>query len=111
MATRIEPLLRRNIFATEDEAIRELVREYVLRQIISLQEELKQFERKHGMNFKQFNKYLHERSVLLEKKSLPAEQLQALNVSIMQDEDDWLEWKAVCEMLENWLGLQQETDS
>ena len=111
MTTRIEPLLRRNIFATEDEAIQELAREYVLRQITALQEDLKRFEHKHGMNFQQFNKYLHERSVLLEKKSLPAEQLQALSASIMLDEDDWLDWKAARELLESWLGLQRETEA
>jgi hypothetical protein len=26
----------------------------------------------------------------------------------MQEEDDWLEWKASKEMLENWLGVRQE---
>jgi hypothetical protein len=26
----------------------------------------------------------------------------------MQEEDDWLEWKASKEMLESWLGLRQE---
>jgi len=111
MITQIEPLLKRNIFATEDEAIHELVREYVLRQIVLLQEDLKRFERKHGMSFQQFNKYLHERSILLKEKKLSAEQLQALNISIMQDEDDWLDWKVAREMLENWLGLQQETEA
>jgi hypothetical protein len=29
----------------------------------------------------------------------------------MQDEDDWLDWKVAREMLENWLGLQQETEA
>jgi len=26
----------------------------------------------------------------------------------MQEEDDWLDWKAARELLENWLGLRQE---
>jgi len=108
MTTHVEPLIRRNIFASEEEAIQELVRDYVLRQMTVLQEEVLQFERKYGMNYQQFNQYLHERSTLLEKKALPTGQLQTLNAAVMQEEDDWLDWKAAREMLENWLGLRQE---
>ena len=108
MTTHVEPLIRRNIFASEEEAIQELVRDYVLRQLDILQNEIHQFERKYGMNFQQFKQYLHERSALLEKKALPTGQLQTLNEALMQEEDDWLDWKETREMLENWLGLRQE---
>jgi len=109
MTTQVEALIKRNIFASEEEAISELVRDYVLRQMTVLQDGVLQFERKYGMNFQQFNQYLHERSLLLEKKALPTEQLQTLNVAVMQEEDDCLDWKAAREMLENWLGLRQES--
>jgi hypothetical protein len=108
MTTQVDLLIKRNIFASEEEAISELVREYILRQVDTLQTEIHQFERKYGMNYQQFHQYLHERAVLLEKKSLPANQLEALNVAVMQEEDDWLDWKAARELLENWLGLRQE---
>jgi len=108
MITPVEALIKRNIFASEEEAIEELVRDYVLRQVDVLQTNTHRFEQKYGMDFQQFQQYLHERSVLLENKSLPAEQLEALNVAIMQEEDDWLDWKAALEMLENWLGLRNE---
>jgi hypothetical protein len=108
MSAQVEALIKRNIFASEEEAIRELVRDYVLRQTSVLQEEILQFERKYGMNFQQFNQYLHARSKLLEQKSLPAERLQALNAALMLEEDDWLDWKSARELLENWLGLRQE---
>ena len=65
----IEPLIRKKIFNTEEEAIRELTREYILRQIAALRRQIGRFERKHGMRFQQFSDYLHERSVLLEKVS------------------------------------------
>ncbi|GAB4527956.1 MAG: hypothetical protein Kow0063_03770 [Anaerolineae bacterium] len=104
----IEPLIRRKIFNTEEEAIRELLREYILRQIGALQQEVSHFEQKHGMRFQQFSEYLHERSVLLEKGDFSAAQRQALGQAVMQEEDDWLEWKAAQEMLESWLGLRQE---
>ena len=73
-----------------------------------LQDNIHQFEQKYGMDFQQFQQYLHERSVLLENKSLPAEQLEPLSAAIMQEEDDWLDWKAARDMLENWLGLRNE---
>ena len=104
----MEPLIRRKVFATEEEAVRSLLRGYVLRQIDALRRELARFERKYGMRFEQFVEYLHGRSVLLEEGEFSAEQRQALGQAIMREEDDWLDWKASREMLESWLGLRQE---
>ena len=108
ISTTIEPLIKRKIFDTEEEAIRELLREYVLRQIAALQQQVDRFEQKYGMHFQQFGEYLHERSMLLESVDLSLEQRQVLSRAIMQEEDDWLDWKAAWEMLESWLGLRQE---
>jgi hypothetical protein len=108
MTSQVEALIKRKLFASEEDAIQELVRDYVLRQMAVLQEGVLQFETKYGMNFQQFTQYLHERSVLLEKKALPAKQLKTLNAAVMQEEDDCLDWKAARELLENWLGLRQE---
>jgi len=104
----IEPLIKKKIFSTEEEAIHELTREYILRQIDTLRRKAGRFERKYGMRFQQFSEYLHERSVLLEKSNLPAEQRQKLSQAIMQEEDDWLDWKAVKEMMESWIGVRRE---
>ena len=104
----MEPLIRRRVFVTEEEAVRSLLRQYVLQQVGALQRELARFERKYGMQFEQFAEYLHERSVLLEESELPTEQRQVLGQAIMQEEDDWLDWKVAREMLESWLGLRQE---
>lgn len=104
----IKPLIKRRIFTTEEEAMRELLSDYILRKVMALRRELGRFERKYGMHFDRFGAYLHERSVLLETGSLSPEQRQTLGQSIMQEEDDWLDWKAAKEMLESWLGLEQE---
>ena len=104
----MEPLIRRRVFVTEEEAVRSLLRQYVLQRVSALQRELARFERKYGMRFEQFAKYLHERSVLLEEGELSPEQRQVLGQAIMQEEDDWLDWKVGREMLESWLGLRQE---
>lgn len=108
MAVVIEPLIRRRIFANEEQAARELVRDYVLRQITSLQREVTRFERKYGMPFDRFGEYLHERSALLETSQLEPGQRQALGQAVMREEDDWLDWKAAEEMLESWLGVRRE---
>ncbi len=107
-ATAIEPLVRRQIFITEEQAARELVRDYVLRQVASLQREVARFERKYGMHFERFGEYLHERSTLLEASQLEPSQRQALGQAVMREEDDWLDWKAAQEMLESWLGVRRE---
>ena len=104
----IEPLIRKKIFNAEEEAIQELTREYILRQIDSLRRKIGRFERKYGMRFQQFCDYLHKRSVLLEKSKVSAEQRQVLALAIMQEEDDWLDWEVAQEMIESWIGLQQE---
>ncbi|MBM3189283.1 MAG: hypothetical protein FJZ90_11245, partial [Chloroflexi bacterium] len=101
----VESLVRRRIFADEEQATRELVRDYILRQIAALQRELARFERKYGMSYQHFSEYLHERSVLLEAGRLGAQERQTLGQAIMQEEDDWLDWKAAQEMLDGWLGL------
>ncbi len=56
----IEPLIKRKIFLTEEQAVRELLREYILRQITALQREIARFERRYGMHFERFGEYLHE---------------------------------------------------
>ncbi len=104
----MEPLIRREVFLTEEEAIRSLLREYILQQIGTLRQELAGFERKYGMRFEQFADYLHERSLLLEEDVLSPEQGQTLGQAVMREEDDWLDWKVTREMLESWLGLHQE---
>ena len=104
----IEPLIKRKIFATEEEAVRELLRDYLLRQIADLQQQAEQFRQKYAMDFQQFSEYLHERSELLESDALSQEQRQALGRAIMAEEDDWLDWKAAQEMLDNWIGMRQE---
>lgn len=108
MSAVMEPLIRRKMFASEEEAIRELLLDYILRQIATLRGETVRFERKYGMRFQQFGEYLHQRSALLKKGELSAEQRQALGRAVMQEEDDWLDWKVAQEMLESWLGLRQE---
>ena len=63
------------------------------------------------MNFGRFGEYLHERSALLQNDSLSPEKRKVLGRAIMEEEDDWFDWKVAREMLESWLGLREEVSS
>jgi hypothetical protein len=107
----VKPLVRRELFATEEEAVRSLLRDYMLRRINQLEQQLSSFEQKYSMSFQQFVVYVHERSVLLEEGTLSAERQKSLGRAVMQEEDDWLDWKVACDMLESWLGIRQEIET
>ncbi len=104
----VTPLVNREMFATEEEAVRCLLREYILQRISQIQEELSRLESKYGMSFEHFAAYVHERSLLLEERDLSPEQRKTLGQAIMEEEEDWLDWKVSWELLESWLGLRQE---
>jgi hypothetical protein len=102
----VEPLVNRKMFPTVEEAVRSLLREYILRHVSQLQQELSSLESKYGMSFEQFAAYVHERSILLEEGDLSPKQRKRLCQAVMQEEEDWLEWKLNREMLDSWLGLR-----
>lgn len=104
----IKLLIKRKIFKTEGEAVQNLLRDYILRQIADLRREIGRFEKKYGMRFEQFNDYIHDRSVLLEQGNLSEEQRLNLSQAIMSEEDAWLDWKVAREMLDSWLGISRE---
>ena len=106
----LEPLVKRKLFSTSEEAARKLARNYILQQIDTYKRHVTEFERKRGMSFEQFTRYTAERTAHLRNPGdMPPEKLQILSQDIMRDEDDWLDWKVAEEMLESWLGLGAET--
>ncbi len=109
--TILEPLIRRKVFADEQIAVRELTRDYVRLQVEMLMREIRGFERRYGMSLDRFDEYLHLRSSLLTGGQLGPEQKRTLGQALMREEDDWLDWKAAQEMLDNWLDLRQEVAS
>jgi len=106
----IEPLIRRKIFSTEEEAVREIVREYILRQITDIRKEVEHFEHKYRMRFEEFGSCLRQRSELLVSDDLPETQRLPLSRAVMEEENDWLDWKVSQEMLDCWLGISGESE-
>jgi hypothetical protein len=104
----LEPLLKQHIFKNEEDAVRELTRDYVSKKIFVSQNELKKFENKYNMDFLQFSEYLHERSILLSNNEISDEERDLLGKAIMLEEDDWLEWKSIIEIYDSWSGIRRE---
>ncbi len=103
LTTVIEPFVRRGLFATPEQAIVELARDYVLRQIDRHRATIEKFQNKYGMNYEQFNAYLKSRSTTLMTAPNPV-----LGKAVMKEEEDALDWKIAIEMMQSWLGLQSE---
>ena len=100
----IEPFVRRGLFSSMEQAVTELARDYVLRQIERYQAISARLQAKYGMTYEGFQSYLKSRAVALAANPNPT-----VNQAIMADEEDALEWKMAREMLQNWLGLRAET--
>jgi len=103
LTTIVEPFVRHGLFANPEQAMTTMAREYVLRQIEYYQTLVKNLQTRYGMTYEQFEAYLRARAAALQAQPDPA-----LNVAVMAEEDDALEWKIAREMLQSWLGLQAE---
>lgn len=103
VASVIEPFVRRGLFASPEQAVAEMARDYVLRQIEHYRSTIEQLQAKHGMTYEQFDAYLKSRSATLATVPNPM-----LNQAIMNEEEDAMDWKVATEMLQAWLGLQAE---
>jgi hypothetical protein len=54
----VEPLVRLKAFSSIEEAVRELVTDFILRQVDYYRERLVELEKRYGMTFEQFGVYL-----------------------------------------------------
>lgn len=101
----VEPLVRHGAFSSPEQAVRELVHEYVLRQIDRYRSRITAYEERYGMPFEHFSAYLRERSTLLVSKVLDSAERETVARAVMAEEEDWLDWKIARDFLTGWLGL------
>lgn len=104
----LEPFVRQQLFPTTEEAARRLALEYVKQHIQSHRRKVARLERKYGMAFGEFGRYLRQRSSRLQSSSLTPSEKKRLGRAVMNEEEDWLEWKAISEMLDSWIKLDRE---
>jgi hypothetical protein len=98
----INPFVDKGLFENAESAVKQLMFDYIIHQIENHQLIINKFEKKYGMNYLQFNKYLKERIKRLSND-------KSLHKKIMKEEDDALDWKIASEMMESWLGLKKKT--
>ena len=108
VAAIVEPLVRSRAFASAEDAVRTLVRDYILKQIQHYSEQIAELEKRYGMPLEQFSAYLKQRSALLSNGHLDPEQKKRVAQAVMAEEEDWLDWKIARDFLESWLGLKGE---
>lgn len=101
----IETLVRRGIFASPQQAVVEMTRDYIMRQTERHRTIIEALQAKYGMTYEQFEAYLKSRC-----EALVANPNPRLNTAIMAEEEDALDWKTALEMLGSWLGLREETN-
>lgn len=101
----LSPLLVKDLFTSEEEALRELVLSYISRKVTELSSGVQNLEEKYKMNFLQFQNFVQKEIQLSQKANL--EEKKKISQSIMTHEDDLLEWKAKREILESWLELRE----
>jgi len=103
--TIIQPLIQQHIFSNYTEATHVSVRDYVRHQLRRFEKKVARFEKRYGMTWEQFDPYTAARTTTLREANLTPEQRKTLSQAIMQEEDDWLEWKAMVEMQQSWRML------
>jgi len=108
VAAIVDPLVRSRAFASAEDAVRTLVRAYILRQIQHYSERLAALEKRYGMPFEHFSAYLKERSALLSNGHLDPEEKKRVAQAVMVEEEDWLDWKIARDLLESWLSVKAE---
>jgi hypothetical protein len=101
----VEPLIRRGLFASPEQAVVEMTRDYIMRQTERYRTTIEAMQTKYGMTYEQFEAYLKSRCEVLAANPNPT-----LGAAVMTEEEDALEWKVAREMLASWLGLREETD-
>lgn len=104
----LSPLLVKDLFTSEEEAMRELVLSYISRKVAELSIGVESLEEKYQMNYLQFQSFIQKEIQFSKKATL--EEKKNLSKSIMAHEDDLLEWKAKREILESWLELREGID-
>jgi len=102
----IEPFVRRGLFDSPEQAVAEMARDYVLRQVERYQTIIARLQAKYAMTYDQFEGYVRSRAATFAANPSPE-----LNQAIMAEEEDALDWKTAYEMLQGWLGLQAESRS
>ncbi len=79
----VRPLVLSGIYKNEEVALKEIILDHVLRKNQKYKRIILEFKAKHKLSFEEFSKKIKNRATI-------------------EEEDDWMDWKAAIEMNEAW---------
>lgn len=83
-----EPLVRAGFYPTSEQALKHIILDYIDRRIAWAQAQVRRLEKKHG-SFAAYSRSLTEQATIV-------------------DEDVWMEWESLLDMLESWRQVKAE---
>lgn len=78
-----EPLVRAGFYPNSEQALKHIVLDYIDRRIAWAQAKVRRLEKRHGQAFAEYTRSLTNRAT-------------------SADEDEWLEWESLLDMLQSW---------
>ncbi len=84
-----EPLVRAGFYPTPEKALKHIVLDFVDRRIAWAQTKVRRLEKKHGQSFADYTRSLAGKATTA-------------------DEDEWMEWESLLDMLESWRQVRSE---
>ena len=84
-----EPFVRAGLYATSEQALKHIVLDYIDRRIAWAQAKVRRLEKKHGQSFANYSRSLSGRAIIA-------------------DEDEWMEWESLLDMLKSWRQVKAE---
>ncbi|MBS1249212.1 MAG: hypothetical protein MAG431_00787 [Chloroflexi bacterium] len=82
-----EPFVQAGLYATPEQALKRIILDYIERQISWAEVEMQRFERKHKQSFSKWSETLSGQASIA-------------------DEDDWMEWESIQDMIVSWQNLK-----
>ena len=86
-----QPFVRTGIYASPEQALKHIILDYIERQIAWAEAERRRYEQKYQSTFAEWSRSLSGQATIT-------------------DEDDWMEWEAILDMLDGWRRIKAEVE-
>ena len=86
-----EPFVRTGVYPNAEQALKHIFLDYIQRQIAWAEVAVQRYEQKHGAPFATWTRAIAGKATIA-------------------DEDEWMEWEAVLDMLAGWRQIQAEIE-
>jgi hypothetical protein len=86
-----EPFVRTGVYSSPEQALKHIILDYVERQIAWAEAERQRYEQRYQGTFAEWSESLSGQATIA-------------------DEDDWMEWEAILDMLDGWRQIKAEVE-